>query len=67
MKNAILAIACLLSISLLTGCAGTGEGGRWTPQDTAAAVGIVNDGLNAYDHARATYYQQPYYAPAPGY
>lgn len=50
--------------ALLTGCAGTGEGGSWTPADTTATVSAINGGVDTYRNARAAYYGQPY-APAP--
>lgn len=51
----------LAMTACLSGCAGSGEGGSWTPQDTAAAMGTINTGLNTYDR-----YQHPeYYRPQP--
>lgn len=52
------AIAAALALS---GCAGSGEGGAWTPADTAAAIGTVERTYGLYDR-----YQNPqYYRPGP--
>jgi len=54
----------LIIVALLTGCAGSGENGAWTAQDTSAAFGAVNQGLDTYQRAQAIYYRQSY-VPAP--
>lgn len=56
MKPKTLAIIILAATAVLLfpGCAGSGENGSWTPQDTNAVIGGVNQALGTYDR-----YQHP--------
>lgn len=45
-----------------TGCAGSGEGGRWTPADTAASMSVINSGIDGYNRIRNPEY---FYRPNP--
>lgn len=62
-----LFMAAVLALSLV-GCAGSGEGGAWTPADTSAALGTANQAYGLYDRYQnpAAYRSngQMYYAPA---
>lgn len=64
---ALIKMGCIvLAVMLLTGCAGSGEGGKWTPQDTAAATDAINGGVNALNNGYRTYDQirnPQYYRP----
>lgn len=52
----------LIAAGLFSGCAGSGEGGAWTPSDTAAAAGAINSTLGAYDRYQHPEYYRPSYA-----
>lgn len=63
MKTIAIGTIVLLVIAWLSGCAGSGENGAWTPADTRASIEAINGGIGTYEHARAAYHGQP--APAP--
>jgi hypothetical protein len=73
MKTTINLIALALVAVSLSACSGSGEGGKWTPADTAAAAGALNTGLGAVHTGVDTYnsiaHPEYYYRPsvvAPG-
>jgi hypothetical protein len=49
-----------LPVFLLASCSGSGPDGRWTPADTAAAVGTINAGVDTYNRiTNPHYFYQP--------
>lgn len=51
----------LLLPLILSGCAGSGPNGSWTPSDTSATVGAINQGVDVYNRVS----HPEYYRPAP--
>lgn len=49
--GAIVGLLALLA-AVLTGCAGSGPGGAWTPQDFEAVNRGVNDAVATYERVR---------------
>lgn len=54
LRRLLLSLSPLLLV-LLTGCAGTGEGGRLTPADTAQQLANLDRALQLAREARADY------------
>lgn len=54
-------VALALVLWLFAGCSSSGEGGSWTPADTSAAIGAVNQGFSTYDRISHPEYYRPAY------
>lgn len=58
--NRGIQLVLLFATLQFAGCAGSGQGGAWTPQDTAAVGNALNGGIDSYNRiAHPEYFYRP--------